>query len=269
MLELRQPLHFERLPEFRRVVLNIHAAARPEARLTPKLAEALATFLWLRLWVDLGYLAQSTNRPGWLARGAAEEFCAQLGDLFGDGVTPLQLLADAGDGVQFLTPLADGEYECPLFARLNAHLSGDFMTKEDRGNQASIVSRRQKEITQAATAQAMLFGERVTFTTPTGEPLQGQELNRCTVIIKNIDSSLELPERRTEQFNQGLYSDAYQVMLRFPPPKGDKEKDHPLLKFYQWLYINRFNRGLPKVRPTEEILANFDVWFKAAGLAGK
>jgi hypothetical protein len=267
MLELRQPLDFERLPEFRLLVANLARSSR--AKLTDKQAEAIATFLWLRLWVDLGYLAQKTNRPGWLSRWGADEFRRSVGALFGEEggelqPDPVKLFADGPAEMCSLTALADGEYECPLFARLNKHLSGDFATAAEKGNQASIVSRQQTKIMQDSVAQAMLFTEKVAFKTPTGQPLEGTELNRCTVIIKNSDNSLELGERSTERFSQGMYSDAFAVMEKFPP-MGNGDKGHPLLKFYQWLYINRKNQAVPK--STEKILAEFEVWAKQAGIA--
>lgn len=255
MLELRLSLDVERLPEFRQLVANLSARVNPQQVCTPKQVEAAATFLWLRLWIELGYLAQRTNKPGHLAKWGAEEYRRTVGGLFGDETDPLQILSEGPPDITVLRALENGEYFCELFAKTNAHLSGDHLEKHERGNINSAVSRRQERLTKEAVAQGSLFGD--DFVNLANEKLVGKEMQSAIVVVRNVDSALGLPVRHTKSYTQGLFHDALRALQKGEPG---------LIKFYGWLAANRHNSEVQERGgiSAEKILASFEEFYALA-----
>jgi hypothetical protein len=116
MAELHLPVDFERLPEFRQLCEGLarvqtegagnplpaegdnpllDARARGRARHSGRTIEAIASHLMLRLWVELSYQAQVTNKPGLLTPEGAALFANSVDALFGDDCDPVKLLVES------------------------------------------------------------------------------------------------------------------------------------------------------------------------------
>jgi hypothetical protein len=119
MSELCIPLDFEQLSELWQ--LRSALAAKRNKDVSQKQIEQSAVFIIIRLFVTLGYMARSTNEPGFLSSSGALQFLASLEPIFGDDCKVLELLERA----KVIEPM-EGGWHCPLFARLNAHLTGNF-----------------------------------------------------------------------------------------------------------------------------------------------
>jgi len=256
MAELYLPVDFERLPEFRQLseALRAKAAKDPKTQIPkhPTHISACAVFLWVRLWVELAYQAQVTNRPGVLTEEGAALFAASVDALFGDDCHPVELLVEARVMEEKNTqtpkhPNTQAEYFCERFARLNAHLAGNFVSKETRGANHSALVRSQQRIAHDALAQVMLLPPEI-YQKRDGTKMSDTEINRCMVLIKTIDNCLKLPGRRQTQFTEGLICDASAI--------AESHSQDFLRTVYQWIMNHREHPALPKT--TEQILAGFD-----------
>lgn len=272
---LHLPTDFERLPEFRMLcdalarkqrVTPLSAVRHPSADATdtvaisPPLAreqiEAVATHLWMRLWVELAYAAERTNQPGLLNAEAALLFNGSLDGLFGDDVEPVALLAEA----RVLDPHADnaGEFFCARFEDLNAHLAGDYRNKEEVGAVKSAIVRRQPRLERDAVAQGNLLPLAV-FKRRDGSEIDETTRNRCMVMIANVDNALGRERgRRTIEYTEGLIADACAAVESGRDPEQMKN-------FYCWLAHNREKPLIPKT--AEQILTEFDKYFDVAAAA--
>ena len=251
MSELCVPLDYEQLPELWR--LRKALAGRLTNSLNPRPAsksiEATACFLFHRLFVTLGYLAKSTNQPGVLTETGAQQLRASLEPLFGDDCDAVQLLEECG----LIQKLETGnlkpevEYVCPLFAKLNLHLSGDYKPGHVKGNVNSRLSVAMKNIVGESAQQMKLLPEDV-FQKNDGTTMTDMERQAAVVIIRTLDRCLMKPSRGKFEFSAGLMATAHDVAS-----KHDREK---LKQFYFWL-ANNCER--PEVAKTsEEILRDFD-----------
>lgn len=260
MHELRLPLDYERLPEFWQLTDALRASARdpkPHARAI----EQSAAWLWLRLWVSLGYLAQSTNRPGYLAADGLRRLTESMEPVFSDadlvrdlltrGSTPLlrkvegaapphpALSPGGGEGTE--------EYFCALFARSNEHLAGNHLPAHKRGNIRSRLSAAKNLIAADADAQAMLLPPEI-FRLRDGRPMAPATVQRAMVVIMTLDRCLKAPPRPQHSYTEGLLADAGEVVLR--------DLGEALQQFYYWVAENKDHPRVPKA--TEEILRDFD-----------
>lgn len=246
MSELRQPLDFERLSEFRTLVSALSQRANPKFA-TPKLNEAVATFIWSRLWVELGLFAQSNNRPGYLTPADLANFERTIDGLFGEDCPPSELLKSA----RILEPVeGTSDLFCPWFARLNKHLAGDYKSKEEKGNVASAIVRGQKQLTIDAIAQGTFLPPEI-YKKRDGTPMIETEKNRSLVLIRNLDNSLSAPARKPMQFTEGLIADAHAVIAVYSA--------EDLKKFYIWLALHKDRPNIPKT--AEQILREFETFY--------
>jgi len=251
MLELVFPLDFERLAEFRLLCDALRAKVPPGGNFA-----VVATFIYARLFVELGYLAQVTNRPGCLTRDGVALFESSL-EVLADGrngdCRPTKLLTEC----RVLVPAQEGEFFCERFAKLNAHLSGDYKSGVERGAANSAIVRAQKQLAREALQQAMLLPPEF-YKKRDGSPMNDAESRQAILLIKNLDRCLKLPSRQTRQFTESLVMEAGEAVARH----DDKE----LMHFYSWLRNSRENPALP--RTTESILAAFEKFFSASGFSG-
>jgi hypothetical protein len=239
-MELKLPVDFERMTESRILCALLKAHWSKGANGTnSQCAPHIALAMTIRLFVDLAYLAQATNRPGWLTNDGAGLYAQSLEPLFGDGAEPVALMTESG----WLKAQDDGWF-CERFARLNGHLAGNYVKKEVRMAAASEVSRNKNRIAQEAMQQAMLLPPEI-YKRRDGSNLVGQEIDQVLVVIKTVDNCLQKRERRTASFTESLIADAAEVIA--------KHKREELVKFYEWLILNRNNPLVPQT--TEQILA--------------
>jgi hypothetical protein len=250
-MDLRLPVDIERLPEFRNLSVTL---LRPDAEVM---------FIWVRLWIELSYQAQVTNKPGLLDGNGGELFSKSLGGLNITGDI-FQTLFKCG----ILKPEGDKGWFCERFAKLNGHLSGNFVSREQKGAAATAYEKNRARIAHEANQQTMLLAPEV-FRVPVSgylvqkddEPahpamrsLTAPEINRCMVLIKTLDNCLKLSRKRGE-YTEGLIADAWAV--------AEKHGQEALREFYIWLATNREHPAVPKT--TEQVLAKFEEVFAMKG----
>jgi hypothetical protein len=278
MTELKLPLDFERLPEFWQLKEALLAerqkqptvggtsglASISELSSRDKFCEGMAILLWLRLWVVLGYLARVTSRPGWLnelgVRQVNEAFWQ-----FGDDCPPVEMLVRStllrraeprpdieprlGD-----SPAPAGEgYMCDLFGKTNEHLSGTYLSKEERGNRRSLAERSKNMIAAEAKQQGFLLPPE-TFRTRSGEVMDKTAVDRSMVLVITLDRCLKRGQRHTGTFTQGLVADADWVVR-------NTSQEH-LTQFYKWLGERHDHPATPK--SAEDVLRDWEATFRVA-----
>lgn len=240
---LHVPLDFERLPEY----WALEGALRNKG-VRAEGARDLALLLWIRLWVVLGYLARSTNRPGWLNElGASQLNAAATGALGPTGA--VAVLAESG----LLSAGGDG-WHCEAFAQANGHLAPSYMPPTKRANLRSSIVRAKGNIAALALQQGLLLAD-TEFTKRDGTPMSPRERDRCMVLVMTLDRCVKAPGRRHQgTYTQGLMADACAVVERHDP--------EALQEFYYWLLENSTaNSGLPD--SAEAILRDWDRVWKA------
>jgi hypothetical protein len=257
-MTLNLPLDYERLPEFwqlketlRTASLEavaaggVQAGAQADAEI-----EDMATLLWIRLWIVLGYLARATNRPGWLNAAGERQLNHSCRRKFGEDCPPVSFLT-AGT---VLRKVEDG-YVCDLFATTNAQLAGNFMTKEERGNRRSLIPRSKHVIAQEAVTQAELLPKDF-FRKRDGTLMDRRTVDRSMIVIISLDRAITptRSQRFQSTYTQGLVADACHVM--------ETTSAEDLAEFYKWLCVVREHPATPK--SAEEILRDFDRLLKAS-----
>jgi hypothetical protein len=245
MTELKLPLDFERLPEFWQL-----AEALRNTRSTPVSEPELnetAVLLWMRLWIVLGYLARTTNRPGWL-NAPGQRQLNQAFRQFGEDCPPVEILI-AGT---LLRRGNDGCY-CDLFTATNRHLAGDHLTKEERGNRRSLPARNKNVIAHEAFQQSQLLPAEV-FRKRDGQAMIQREIDRSMVLIITLDRCLKQRARFKSNFTEGLLADAHQVIETTPQEELDA--------FYGWLAEKWDHPAVPK--SADEILRDWDRIFQTS-----
>ena len=242
-LILHLPLDFEQLPEYWQ--LREALAQRRQKEQAECIIASAATFLFSRLFVVLGYHARSTCRPGILTNAGASQLKQSLDPIYGEDCDPIELLKTSG-----LLVNDDGEMKCPLFARLNAHLSGNFKPGHIKGNERSRLSAAMKNIPHESAQQAVLLGMQKPeiFKKRNGDNMTQPEIQRCIIAIRTLDRCLGQTQRHSTGFSGGLMATALAVTEQY-----DAER---LKQFYYWLVNERENPAIPKT--TEEVLAQFD-----------
>ncbi len=251
MLELIFPLDFERLAEFRLLGECLRTAAMQTASPDQGRVFREATFLYTRLFVELGYLAQVTNRPGYLTAEGVTLFESSFEPFYGEDCSPVKMLVKCR-----ILAAGKDEFYCERFAKLNAHLSGDYKSGVDRGAANSAVVRAQKQLAKEALQQAMLLPPEF-YKKRDGSVMSDVESRQAILLIKNLDRCLKLPPRQTRQFTESLVMEAGEASARHP--------EDVLMQFYFWLRNNRENPVVPKT--TEKLVAEFDRFFEASRAA--
>lgn len=253
-MNLNLPLDFESTPEFWQLCENIQ-----EVRLTQgapsstRLNEMAATFLWLRLWISLGYLAKSTNKPGHIGGDGMRRFEQSLDPIFAEDVAHKVLSAGSTPLLVLVPGCPTPAWTCPLFAKLNAHTAGDYKPGHIVGNQRSRLSAARKVIERDAPVQAQLLPPDI-FQHKDGRTMDAALVRSCTKLIMTVDRCRMAPPRGFNAWTAGLMADAGDVVERY----GDRAEE--MDEFYNWLLESGGKHpNVPKT--TEEILADFDTTF--------
>jgi hypothetical protein len=239
-MSLHIPLDFEQLPELCR--LRRALALRATGATSPKQYEAIATFVFLRLFVSLGYLAKSTCQPGMLPADDLLNFRATLEPLFGDECDPIKILTEVG-----LLKRLDGSTElyCELFAKENPHLSGNYQPAHMRGNANSRLKAAENNI--LSSQSEMDFASKA-FQKQEGGDMSEEEKKRSAYIIRMVDRCLKLSERKNNEFHAGIMASACSIDGRY-------DRDTKIRPFCQWLNLST-RPNIPKT--TDVILGRFD-----------
>ena len=234
--------------------LAVASYLNPKSDSSGRAIDQAAVFIWMRLWVELAYLAQTTNRPGLMTSSGAGLFMASLEPMFGEGVDVMKLLTQAGClKPNSQSPIADGQEEgwmCERFGRMNAHLAQNFVSREVKGAAASALERNKYRLAAEANQQADLLPREI-FKKRSGETMTPQEVQRCMVLIKNVDHQLANRGRKPGEYTEGLIADASAASERYSPES--------LREFYIWMGTHREHPALPKT--TEQVLAKFEEVF--------
>lgn len=211
-------------------------------------AEPCAHYLMNRLWVELAYLAATTNQPGWMNKDSLALYVASLTTPFDPALAPELLLAS-----KVIEPQGDG-YNCDRFARLNAHLSGDFIPSHKRGAAISALVRSKNAIAADAQHTLMLFpGEIVKDRA--SNAVDSVTAQRMMVCIKTLDNVLQRKRGREQnEYGEGLIADAIDAVRKY--------NDTQLRRFYEWLLEHRGRAGTPET--AELLLARFDEFTREA-----
>jgi len=252
-MELRIPVDFERLPEFRLLCRELRArqSEKQSEGQSDQAVERVAVFIWMRLWVELAYLAQTTNEPGMLTVAGFKLFESTLEPLFGEGCEVAKILCESA--ILRADPRGTDCFYCERFARMNAHLAGNFKSREVRGAAGSALERNKHHIAREAHQQGMLLPPEM-FKKGDGTQMESSEVNRCMVVIKTIDNCLQVRGRKQGEYTEGLIADAHGAA------EGRTAED--LRKFYVWLAMNREHPLMPKT--TEQVLREFERLWKMA-----
>lgn len=240
-MELHLPTDYDRLQEFRLLLAKLGGLAQ-------------ATYAWVRLWVELAYSAQITNKPGRLDEDALELYRAAMAGELPAGVDVVQALEES----RVLTRDAEGVYFCDRFSRMNPHTSGLHRPAHVRGAEYSAHERRKPKLAAEALYQSTFLPRDIVHRRD-GTPLTGVEIQRAMLLIKTLDHCLmrpgePRPPRRHEEYTEGLIVDAAEVVCN---PRYSQEG---LELFYRWVMDNRDRPGVPAL--TEQLLPHFDELYR-------
>ncbi|HEX3800274.1 MAG TPA: hypothetical protein VH413_16380 [Verrucomicrobiae bacterium] len=235
-MEIKITADLESLPEFRLLNHAIDSARNKND------GSVVALAMVVRLYRELAYHAQTTNRAGWLNRPGVILFGNSCLTWFGD-LEAVKLLEESG----WLKKEAEGNgYLCESFARLNANLASDFRSREEKGAMASALSRNRHRISHEAHQQASLLPAEI-YRRENGTVIEQPKIIRLHTVIKTIDYALKLPSRSGTSYTPGLIADAAAAV--------ESRTEEEMREFYLWLAMNRENPAVPKT--AEQILANF------------
>lgn len=214
---------FERWQEFRQLVKEAGSEER-------------AMFLWVRLWVELAQLVQSTERLGFFPQEAEALFV----DTLGDAGVDFKLLTS---GTFALLKPVEGGWECPLFMRENGHLRPGARSMQSSGGHLRSFVLAQKKAERSLEHQVLLLPDEL-FVRPDGGAMDAEQTRRVTMIIRTVDNALKLPPRTGSQFTRGLVQDAWRV--------HEAMTDAQIMAAAKTVVLNREHPGVPK--STEQLL---------------
>lgn len=257
---LQVPRDFERLPEYRLLLQALQNKValqhRVVAPVSPSLIKAVATELFMRLQVDLAFLAGSTNRPGVLTAQGRALFEQTVAELFGEDCSAVSVLEESGllqkcpEPAKGGTPYGEAsgqELFCGHFvAAGNEHFSGDYVKREVKGANASARVRQEQAIAKDAMNQGMLLAPE-TFRDSGGTALTPTESQRAMVVVLTLDRCLKSRPRQKGEYTAGLMADAHAATTG---ASGEQMRE-----IYNWIANHRENPMLPK--STEQVLARW------------
>jgi hypothetical protein len=140
-----------------------------------------------------------------------------------------------------------------LFAATNAHLAGDYLAPEKRGNLRSRLNAVKNTIAAMAMQQALLLPPE-TFKKRDGTVMTQREVDRSMILILTLDRCLKARSRSGGDYTQGLLADAFAAL--------EVTKPEELQEFYYWLLEHKGQPAVPET--AEDILKEWDRVFKSA-----
>lgn len=193
---LQIPRDFQSYPCFRNLMIEVGN-------------EIDATFLFFKLWVELGYQCDLHEQPGYFDRGCIEAFNASMKKF--DGKAGLLCLLAA----KVITPHKDeGDYICPMFMKVNQQLCGDTLPPAERAEMVGRFNRKKHVARENTESVAKRLPEDV-WMGPFGLRLTLEEMKRCITLIKIVDSVVAQKARQKFEFTLGIIHDAHRVNSRF------------------------------------------------------
>jgi hypothetical protein len=194
-------------------------------QLRQSVGHALASHMFIRLFVELGYQAQAGIRLGLLEEKAIELFLDSIAEASGarpegpHGGRPqgLQALLSAG----LLLP-TEGGYLCPRFAQLNPHLDPSHEPMHVKGWKTSKLNRDLRKYGGMALQQSLMIPDEV-WTRPSGQKMEYEEIRQIMLLVRACDGALGRPERphNSNGFTQMLVQNAWRIVTEFSPEQID------------------------------------------------
>lgn len=257
MHDLRIPLDVEQRPEIWQLRnLLRDKQSRPQPLTKIELEQAVA-FLVFRLFILLGYQAQSTNKPGFLSKTGAAQYLESLDPLYADDTNPIELMMRTEP--PFLKEV-EGGWMCELFAARNSHLAGNFRSPAEKGNLSSRLKAALDKFPEEVDRQAMLFGPEqaaAIFRNSNGEVLSEPDIKRVLFLVRALDRCLmqsSKVERLKASLTPGFVASCYRIIATYAPNSMDELKP-----FMYWLNENHTHPSLPKT--AEEIVEKFETYW--------
>ena len=179
---VRLPVLFESEVSFRQLVNAIPSGVAVHPRV-------LATYLYVRLWMECAMDARATDRPGFLSDRSARLWLQRIVE---DGLPTedwLGRMAAAG-----VLKLVEGGYEHQEFnlASMNAHCAGTYVKNEVRAAHHSAFNRQDKDRTQTAQYLSLQLAG---YKGADGETLSPEQLRGATSVIMTLDNLLKAVPR--------------------------------------------------------------------------
>lgn len=174
-----------------------------------------ATFIFVNLWRQLGYLAlEPGNSPGRLTPADSLLFLDELkraGVASADGI-----LFKLADPVKLLSPIPSGEsgWLCPLFISLNGGMGNSQRSREQRGGDLRSFGANAR----AASAEAFsggLFLDPKILVAPDGQPLSADEVRRVRYLVNLCDGALFRGARPEYSWGTALVQNALAVVRAY------------------------------------------------------
>ncbi len=192
------PRDWESLPPVRRL-LTACAGNRPRC-----------AYEFLLLWTSLAYQVMQHGRPGYFNPDEIITFDA----LVDEGA--FQRLCEA----QLLTPdeARPGWWFCKLFADANYSLADDWVPDDERRYLVQKVREGMRQASKKAMGVINQLPDSVWMKLDSTTASFG-ERNRAIVLIRTVDATCKLAERKPEEFTDGLVSDALRIVQGHAPDK--------------------------------------------------
>lgn len=169
-----------------------------------------AAFEFLALWTSLAYQVMQHGRPGWFHPDEVESFNATSDAGAFERACACGLLAPA-EG-------RPGWWFCKLFADANYTLADDWVPADEQRFLIQKVREGMAKASKKAMGVINQLPESVWLKLDQSTATFG-ERNRAIVLIRTVDATCRLAERKPEEFTDGLIADALRVVQGHPPAK--------------------------------------------------
>lgn len=208
--------------------------------LKKEVGTACASYMTLRIWVELGYQAQAGKPVGIL------DAKAQL--MVGEGLeTPypekaVGLLVSTGFLVE--KQGEPGVLFCERFSKLNKHLDSSYKPREVWGAEKSKYVRDMRRYEESALQFALEIPESV-WEKEDGKQMEHDEIGQVMLLIRGCDNALGKADR--QQNNRGFSQTLVRCALAVVKEFTQDQREAILLKLLK-------ARGNPVIPPTTEQL---------------
>lgn len=231
-MTLKIPRDFQSYPAFRQLMIEVGN-------------EQDAIFLFLKLWIELGYQCDQHEQAGYFDRGCVAAFNASV-KTFQDKPAIVCLLA-----ARVIIPHKDdGDFICPMFIKTNDELSADNMPAGAKAELTARFNRKRHVAIENMPSVVSRLPEDV-WMGPMGHRLTLEEMKRAITLTKVVDSVMGQKARQKFEFTLGVIHDAHRVNCRF----SDVQIDVILKRLY---FLRRTRNILTVPRQAAEVLRRWD-----------
>lgn len=157
----------------------------------------------LLLWLELGTLARTTGRVGFLPAEALPMCQGLSREVVEAMARPFGLLAPK-----------EGGWDCRLFREWNRHLDPNVIHNQRKGSLAKEILRRRRLADEEAARELPLLPPEV-YRRPDGTEIPRDTVRRAQVLVRLLDNVLRQPSRLPHQIGAGLIAAAAAVVERY------------------------------------------------------